>query len=84
VNVVFASFLVLACPAHDPPAVFCKRDIGHYKHDRAAPRALILLVSVVLIGRAIASVYVPIPTTRPTIVELRMRFFVIAYNVLAL
>jgi hypothetical protein len=50
----------------------------------SAPRALTFLVSLVLIGLAVASLYMRIPTIGPTVVKLRTWFFVAAYAVLAL
>lgn len=48
------------------------------------PRAITFLVSLVLIGLAVASLYLRIPTIGPTVVKFRMWFFVGAYVVLAL
>jgi hypothetical protein len=84
VCLVFGSILKFACPVHEPQAVYRKRDSGNYRRDRAALCVLILLVSVVLTGRTIASVCIPVRTIGPTVVELSMCFFVGAYNVLAL
>ena len=50
----------------------------------SAPRALTFFVSVVLIGLAVASLYMRIPTIGPTIVKYRTWFFVAAYAALAL
>lgn len=50
----------------------------------SAPRALTFLVSLVLIGLAVASLYMRIPTIGPTVVKFRTWFFVGAYAVLAL
>jgi hypothetical protein len=84
VCLVFGSILKFACLVHEPQAVFRKRDSGNHRRDRAAPCAPVLLVSVVLIGRAIASVYKRVPTTGPTVVEFRMWFFVGASTALSL
>ena len=48
------------------------------------PRLLTFLVSAVLVGLAVASLYLRIPTIGPTIVRFRTWFFVGAYVVLAL
>jgi hypothetical protein len=48
------------------------------------PRAVTFLVSFVLIGLAIASLYLRIPTIGPTVVKFRTWFFVGAYVVLTL
>jgi hypothetical protein len=48
------------------------------------PRAITFLVSLVLIGLAVASLYLRIPTIGSTVVKFRMWFFVGAYVVLAL
>lgn len=50
----------------------------------SAPRALTFLVSLVLIGLAVASLYMRIPTIGATVVKFRTYFFVGAYAVLAL
>ncbi|ACK81035.1 hypothetical protein [Methylorubrum extorquens] len=50
----------------------------------SAPRALTFLVSLVLIGLAVASLYMRIPAIGPTVVKFRTWFFVAAYAVLAL
>jgi len=48
------------------------------------PRVLTFLVSLVLIGLAVASLYLRIPTIGPTVVKFRTWFFVGAYAALAL
>ena len=48
------------------------------------PRILTLLISLVLIGLAIASLYLRIPTIGPTVVKFRTWIFIGAYAVLAL
>jgi cadmium resistance protein CadD (predicted permease) len=48
------------------------------------PRTITFLVSLVLIGLAIASLYMRIPTIGHTVVKFRTWFFVAAYVVLAL
>ena len=48
------------------------------------PRLLTFLVSAVLVGLAVASLYLRIPTIGPTIVKFRTWFFDGAYVVLAL
>jgi hypothetical protein len=48
------------------------------------PRVITFLVSLVLIGLAVASLYLRIPTIGPTVVKFRTWFFVSAYVVLAL
>ena len=48
------------------------------------PRVITFLVSLVLIGLALASLYLRIPTIGPTVVKFRTWFFVSAYVVLAL
>jgi hypothetical protein len=48
------------------------------------PRLLTFLVSAVLIGLAVASLYLRIPTIGPTVVKFRTWFFVGAYGILAL
>lgn len=48
------------------------------------PRTVTFLVSLLLIGLAIASLYLRIPTIGPTVVKFRTWFFVGAYVVLAL
>jgi len=50
----------------------------------ASPRASTFLVSLVLIGLGVASLYLRIPTIGPTVVKFRTWFFVGAYVVLAL
>ena len=50
----------------------------------SSPRGITFLVSLVLIGLAIASLYMRIPTIGPTVVKFRTWFFVAAYVVLAL
>lgn len=48
------------------------------------PRLVTFLLSVVLIGLAVASLYLKIPTIGPTVVKYRTWFFIGAYAVLAL
>jgi len=48
------------------------------------PRAITFLVSLVLIGLAIASLYLRIPMIGPTIVKFRPWLFIGAYVVLAM
>lgn len=48
------------------------------------PRTLTFLVSLVLIGLAVASLWLRIPTIGPTVVKFRTWFFVGAYVLLAL
>lgn len=48
------------------------------------PRAITFLVSLVLIGLAVASLYLRIPTIGATVVKFRTWFLVGAYVVLAL
>jgi hypothetical protein len=48
------------------------------------PRLLTFLVSVVLIGLAVASLYLHIPTIGAFVVKHRMGFLIAAYAVLAL
>ncbi|WP_246685265.1 hypothetical protein [Methylobacterium sp. WL103] len=48
------------------------------------PRTITFLVSLVLIGLAVASLYLRIPTIGPTVVKFRTWFFVGAYVVVAL
>ncbi|CAO4136684.1 hypothetical protein [Methylorubrum extorquens] len=48
------------------------------------PRALTFPVSLVLIGLAVASLYMRIPTVGPTVVKFSTWFIVAAYAVLAL
>ncbi|KQP89612.1 hypothetical protein ASF60_19185 [Methylobacterium sp. Leaf113] len=48
------------------------------------PRTLTFLLSLVLIGLAIASLSLRIPMIGPTVVKFRVWFFVAAYVVLAL
>ena len=48
------------------------------------PRTMTFVVSLVLIGLAIASLYMRIPTIGPTVVKFRTWFFIGAYIVLAL
>lgn len=48
------------------------------------PRALTFFISLLLIGLAIASLYMRIPTIGPMVVKHRTWFFVAAYAVLAL
>ena len=48
------------------------------------PRLLTFFVSAVLIGLAIASLYLRIPTNGPTVVKFRTWFFIGAYVALAL
>jgi uncharacterized BrkB/YihY/UPF0761 family membrane protein len=48
------------------------------------PRVITFLVSLLLIGLAIASLYLRLPTIGPTVVKFRTWFFVGAYVVLAL
>jgi cadmium resistance protein CadD (predicted permease) len=48
------------------------------------PRAFTFLISLALIGLAIASLYMRIPTIGPTVVKFRNWFFIGAYVVLAL
>jgi hypothetical protein len=48
------------------------------------PRTITFLVSLVLIGLGVASLYLRIPTIGPTVVKFRPWFFVGAYVVLAL
>ncbi|ACA19863.1 conserved hypothetical protein [Methylobacterium sp. 4-46] len=48
------------------------------------PRILTFLLSLVLIGLAIASLYMRIPTIGPTVMKYRTWFFIGAYAVLAL
>jgi hypothetical protein len=48
------------------------------------PRAITFFVSLVLIGLAIASLYMRIPTIGPTVVKFRTSFFIAAYVLLAL
>lgn len=48
------------------------------------PRAITFLVSLLLIGLAVASLYLRIPTIGPTVAKFRTWFFVGAYAVLAL
>ncbi|NEU15087.1 hypothetical protein G3T14_23955 [Methylobacterium sp. BTF04] len=48
------------------------------------PRTITFFVSLVLIGLAVASLYLRIPTIGPTVVKFRTWFFVGAYVVLAL
>ncbi|MCJ2037061.1 hypothetical protein [Methylobacterium sp. J-068] len=48
------------------------------------PRAVTFLVSLALIGLALASLYLRIPTIGPTVVKFRTWFFVGGYVVLAL
>ena len=50
----------------------------------SAPRTLTFLVSVVLIGLAVASLYTRIPTIGPTVMRFRTWFFIGACVVLAL
>ena len=49
-----------------------------------APPAITSVVSLSLIGLAVASRYLPVPTIGPTIVKFTTWFFVGAYMVLAL
>ena len=48
------------------------------------PRTLTFLVSLVLIGLAVASLWLRIPTIGPTVVKFRTWFFVGGYVLLAL
>ncbi|WP_264046821.1 hypothetical protein [Methylobacterium flocculans] len=48
------------------------------------PRTLTFLVSLVVIGLAVASLWLRIPTIGPTVVKFRTWFFVGAYVLLAL
>ncbi|AWN39604.1 hypothetical protein [Methylobacterium durans] len=48
------------------------------------PRLVTFLLSVILIGLAVASLYLKIPTIGPTVVKYRTWFFIGAYVVLAL
>ena len=48
------------------------------------PRLVTFLLSVILIGLAVASLYLKIPTIGPTVVKYRTWFFIGAYAVLAL
>lgn len=73
---VFGSILKFACLVHEPQAVFRKRDSGNYRRDRAASCAPVLLVSGVLIRRAIASLCMLIPTIGLAVAKFRMWFFV--------
>ena len=48
------------------------------------PRTMTFVVSLVLIGLAVASLYMRIPTIGPTVMKFRNWFFIGAYVVLAL
>ncbi|AWN40132.1 hypothetical protein [Methylobacterium durans] len=48
------------------------------------PRLVTFLLSIILIGLAVASLYLKIPTIGPTVVKYRTWFFIAAYAVLAL
>ncbi|MER2265586.1 hypothetical protein [Methylobacterium oxalidis] len=48
------------------------------------PRLVTFLLSVILIGLAVTSLYLKIPTIGPTVVKYRTWFFIGAYAVLAL
>ena len=50
----------------------------------SSPRLVTFLLSVILIGLAVASLYLKIPTIGPTVVKYRTWFFIGAYAVLAL
>ncbi|MHC2000073.1 hypothetical protein ACYQR9_06465 [Methylobacterium sp. CM6241] len=49
----------------------------------STPRRLTFLLSLVLIGLAVASLYLRLPTIGPTVVKYRTWFFVGAYVLLA-
>lgn len=49
----------------------------------SSPRTMTFVVSLVLIGLAVASLYMRIPTIGPTVMKFRTWFFIGAYVVLA-